>query len=219
VSRHSPIVRRPASLADLPEVLALAQASDVVLIGESDWTEADLREEWDEYDLERDVFLLELGGRLAGYAAFERRGSSGRMLADGYVHPELTGRGVGAEQPDRTSACAAPLDGAADGVGHGLFSPHDAQVDRGLGVGKGGGRPLHVAGEIQEVRRLHLALERRPGFLRGEWARQRGNQAGQHRPPARAAPQKRHSACSSARRWMYRCGELKNSGCWSCSRS
>lgn len=97
MSPRSPIVRRPATLADLPEVLALAQASDVVLIGESDWTEADLREEWDEYDLERDVFLLELGGRLAGYAAFERRGSSGRMLADGYVHPELTGRGVGTE--------------------------------------------------------------------------------------------------------------------------
>lgn len=81
-------------MADLPEVLALAQASDLALIGESDWTEADLREEWEEYDLERDVFLLELGGRLAGYAAFEARGG-GRMLVDGYVYPELTGRGVG----------------------------------------------------------------------------------------------------------------------------
>ena len=97
MSPRSPIVRRPATLADLPEVLSLAQASDVVLIGESDWTETDLREEWADYDLERDVFLLELGGRLAGYAAFQRRGSSGRMLADGYVHPELTGRGVGTE--------------------------------------------------------------------------------------------------------------------------
>jgi len=97
MSERSRIVRRPATPADLPEVLALAQASDVVLIGESDWTEADLREEWEDYDLARDVFLLELDGRLAGYAAFERRGDSGRMLADGYVHPELTGRGVGSE--------------------------------------------------------------------------------------------------------------------------
>lgn len=84
-------------MADLPEVLALAQASDVALIGESDWTEADLREEWADYDLDRDVFLLELDGRLAGYASFERKAGAGRMLVDGYVHPELTGRGVGAE--------------------------------------------------------------------------------------------------------------------------
>ena len=72
--------RRTATAADLPEVLALAQASDVALIGETDWTEADLREEWQEYDLERDVFLLDLDGRLAGYAAFERR--AGRYRHD-----------------------------------------------------------------------------------------------------------------------------------------
>lgn len=90
------LTRRAATMADLPEVLALAQASDLALIGESDWTEADLREEWRDYDVERDVFLLELEGRLAGYAAFESRGG-GRMLVDGYVHPGLTGNGVGAE--------------------------------------------------------------------------------------------------------------------------
>ena len=93
----TPVVRRRATMADLPAVLELAQASDVALIGETDWTEDDLREEWRDYDVERDVFLLEVDGRLAGYAAFERRGESGRMLVDGYVHPELTGRGVGTE--------------------------------------------------------------------------------------------------------------------------
>ncbi len=96
MSAAGAIARRPATIADLPEVLALAQASDFALIGESDWTEADLREEWQEYDLERDVVLLELDGRLAGYAAFESVGV-GRLLVDGYVHPELTGRGVGSE--------------------------------------------------------------------------------------------------------------------------
>ena len=101
----TPVLRRRATIAGLPEVLALAQASDRALIGESDWTEADLREEWQDYDLERDVFLLELDERLAGYAAFERRGG-GRMLVDGYVHPELTGRGVGAELLRLTEARA-----------------------------------------------------------------------------------------------------------------
>ena len=100
------VIRRRTTAADLPEVLALAQASDVALIGETDWTEADLREEWESYDLERDVVLLELDGRLAGYASFEDRGG-GRLMADGYVHPELTGRGVGAELIRLTEARAS----------------------------------------------------------------------------------------------------------------
>jgi GNAT superfamily N-acetyltransferase len=45
-------------------------------------------------DLERDAWLIELDGRLAGVAhLLERRG--GRFVGDGYVHPELRGRGVG----------------------------------------------------------------------------------------------------------------------------
>jgi len=68
--------RRTATAADLSEVLALAQASDVALIGESDWTEADLREEWEDYDLERDVLLLELDGAWPAM-----RHSSGRVAA------------------------------------------------------------------------------------------------------------------------------------------
>lgn len=97
--------RRPATAAAVPDVLALVQASDLALIGESDWTESDLREEWEGYDLARDVFLLELDGRLAGYGAFEDRGG-GRLLADGYVHPELAGRGVGSELLRLTEARA-----------------------------------------------------------------------------------------------------------------
>jgi mycothiol synthase len=89
------IVRRPAA-ADLESVLALVRAADEAVIGESDWTESDLREEWERLDLERDAWLVELDGRLAGYATFEDRGG-GRLVADGYVHPGLRGRGVGSE--------------------------------------------------------------------------------------------------------------------------
>lgn len=87
-------VRRPA-WDDLPGVLALARAADTAIIGESDWLEDDLRAEWKELDLERDAWLVELEGRLAGYATFTANG--GRFLADGYVEPELQGRGVGSE--------------------------------------------------------------------------------------------------------------------------
>ena len=58
-------VRRPTA-ADLPDVLALCSAADTAVWGDSDWTEADLREEWDELDLERDAWLVELAGRIAG---------------------------------------------------------------------------------------------------------------------------------------------------------
>jgi mycothiol synthase len=87
-------VRRP-SWDDLPAVLELAQAADIAVIGESDWLEDDLRAEWNELDLERDAWLVELDGTLAGYATFEAKGP--RLLADGYVQPELRGRGVGSE--------------------------------------------------------------------------------------------------------------------------
>jgi mycothiol synthase len=65
------------------------------VIGESDWLEDDLRAEWHDLDLERDAWLVELDGRVAGYATFEAKGP--RLLADGYVHPDLRGRGVGSE--------------------------------------------------------------------------------------------------------------------------
>jgi ribosomal protein S18 acetylase RimI-like enzyme len=75
-------------------VLALCRAADTAVWGDSDWTEADLREEWDELDLERDAWLVELDGCIAGYGTFADR-REGRLMGDGYVLPELQGQGVG----------------------------------------------------------------------------------------------------------------------------
>jgi mycothiol synthase len=85
-------VRRPG-WDDLPLVLELARAADIAIIGDSDWIEEDLRAEWREVDLGRDAWLVELDGRLAGYATFTAKG--GRLLGDGYVEPGHRGRGVG----------------------------------------------------------------------------------------------------------------------------
>jgi mycothiol synthase len=101
-------VRHPVA-ADLPDVLALVRAADEVVLDESDWTEADLREEWGRIDLDRDAWLVELDGRLAGYASFEDRGG-GRLIVDGYVHPELRGRGVGSELLRLSEERAAEMD-------------------------------------------------------------------------------------------------------------
>ena len=76
------------------EALAVLQAADSAVYGDSDWTESELREEWDDLDLERDAWLVFLDGSLAGVAhLLDIRG--GRCVGDAYVHPEFTGRGVG----------------------------------------------------------------------------------------------------------------------------
>lgn len=76
------------------EALALLRASDEVVYGDTDWTAEGLRDEWEGLDLEHDAWLVELDGRIAGVAhLLEVKGS--RVIGDAYVHPELTGRGVG----------------------------------------------------------------------------------------------------------------------------
>ncbi len=88
-------LRRPHPTDDFDEVLDLLHACDRAVFGDSDWTAAELREEWESIDLGRDAWVAEADGRLVGAMhVYERRGE--RVLADGYVHPDAIGRGVGA---------------------------------------------------------------------------------------------------------------------------
>jgi mycothiol synthase len=90
---HPMEVRRPRE-ADFAQVLALVQAYDRAVFGDTDWTAAELRELWDDLDLDRDAWLVELDGRPAGVMHLcERRGAV--FVSDGYVHPECRSRGVG----------------------------------------------------------------------------------------------------------------------------
>lgn len=100
-------VRRPTG-ADIGAVLELCVAADTAVIGESDWTEEDLREEWADTDLARNAWLVELEGRVAGFISLAVRGA--RFVADGYVHPELHGRGVGSLLVELTEERAAELE-------------------------------------------------------------------------------------------------------------
>jgi mycothiol synthase len=100
-------VRAPRS-DDLEEVLVLCRAADEAVYGDSDWTEADLRRDWGDLDLERDAWLVEPDGRIAGYATFEDL-QQGRLMGDGYVHPERQGRGVGARIVDLYEGRAAEI--------------------------------------------------------------------------------------------------------------
>jgi mycothiol synthase len=106
-------VRRPTE-ADFDEVLELLRRSDEAVLPESDWTAATLREYWDEFELADDAWVVEVDGRIAGYADFEAR-EGGRLMGDGYVDPELRSRGVGSEllrlTEERASEEAAKLEG------------------------------------------------------------------------------------------------------------
>jgi ribosomal protein S18 acetylase RimI-like enzyme len=76
------------------ETLELLRASDAAVYGATDWTADGLRDEWDGLDLERDAWLVEVDGRIAGVAhLLEVKGD--RVIGDAYVHPELVARGVG----------------------------------------------------------------------------------------------------------------------------
>ena len=103
---------RPPRRNDLDAVLALMRAHDTAAWGGCDWTRAGLEEHWAGLDLERDAWVVELGGRLAGYVDFEAL-PQGRLFADGYVDPAARGRGIGSALADTVEARAAHEPGGA----------------------------------------------------------------------------------------------------------
>ena len=88
-------VRRPTD-ADLLPVVELMRRVEEDDTGEAEWDEKQLREHWETIDRDRDVWLVDVDGRLAGYVDLEVR-PGGRMMSDGYVDPDVRGRGVGSE--------------------------------------------------------------------------------------------------------------------------
>ena len=110
-------IRRPDPVTDFGEVFALVQACDRAVYGDSDWTAAELREEWEALDLEADAWVALDQGTIAGVVHVHGLHGS-RVLVDGYVSPEFTGRGAGSQLLDaaegraRELAVAAPIDQA-----------------------------------------------------------------------------------------------------------
>ena len=70
------------------------QACDRTVYGDTDWTEQELREEWEGLDLDQDAWLAVDGDTLAGVMHLSEI-RDGRIITDGYVHPDHTGRGAG----------------------------------------------------------------------------------------------------------------------------
>jgi mycothiol synthase len=83
---------RPATDADAETVVELVSALDVAMLGSTDYSLADLHDEWSQI-LPEDRFLVEDAGKVVGYGTVEQNPQHGQ--SDGYVHPEHFGRGVG----------------------------------------------------------------------------------------------------------------------------
>jgi mycothiol synthase len=83
----------PAVAADAAAVTELVVALESSLYGESTFSQADLEEEWSDLDLEQNARVVREGERIVGYGAGHELGGIGR--AEGYVHPDALGRGIG----------------------------------------------------------------------------------------------------------------------------
>ena len=86
--------RKPVAPADAPTVVELVRALDEALLGSSDYTAADLDDEWRTFDAAANAWLLLDGDAPVAYAQVDDRTDPPR--ADGYVHPDHFGRGAGA---------------------------------------------------------------------------------------------------------------------------
>ena len=87
-------LRRPDPEADFECVLGIVQAYDRAIYGDTDWTEQELREEWEGLDLEQNAWLAVDGDAVVGVMHLSEI-VGGKILADGYVDPAFTGRGAG----------------------------------------------------------------------------------------------------------------------------
>jgi len=98
---------RAATMDDSGAVAGLIEASDLEEFGEPEYSEGDLRGEWEDDDLPLDTRLILTGdGQVVGYGNVYTRGPA-RIDAEGYVHPRFYGRGIGSALIRWTEARAA----------------------------------------------------------------------------------------------------------------
>jgi mycothiol synthase len=120
---------RSAARSDGPAVAELIAALDLAILGRTDYSPAELEEEWRLLDVEHDAWVV-LGerDRVAGYGTVELRDAVAHT--DGYVHPDAWGRGIGAllirsleaEASRRGSARVQTATLASDARAHALLS-------------------------------------------------------------------------------------------------
>ncbi len=109
---------RPPTRDDAPAIIEVMAACDRKHYGTADpYTPEDIFDDWSRLSVETDVWVVTTGqhDRIVGYATLADRGH-GRIDADGYVHPDAQGQGIGTllarltEARARELAATAPAD-------------------------------------------------------------------------------------------------------------
>lgn len=126
-------LRRPTS-EDIPAIIALLADFDTHFIGTADaYTTEDIEGDWHRLNVATDAWVVSApSGALAAYTTVTDNGY-GQLNADGYVHPDHFGRGLGTlvalltEERARELVANAP-DGARVVLGNGvLLNDHAAR--------------------------------------------------------------------------------------------
>jgi mycothiol synthase len=82
-----------ANAADAAAVTEVVVALESSLYGHSAFSQADLKDQWSDLDLEQGARVVRDGERIVGYG--ELRAEGDLWCAEGYVHPDALGRGIG----------------------------------------------------------------------------------------------------------------------------
>ncbi|HEY7851208.1 MAG TPA: GNAT family N-acetyltransferase [Ktedonobacterales bacterium] len=109
---------RHARDQDVQGILALIEACDHSFgVASGGFTEADIHDGWADLDIESDTWsVIAPDGSLAAYGEVTDHGS-GKLIADGYVHPDHRGKGLGAALVRLMETRARALvDNAPDGA-------------------------------------------------------------------------------------------------------
>jgi GNAT superfamily N-acetyltransferase len=88
---------RPATMDDIPGVTVLLNDAEIADWGAPDYTEEELRMDWEDYDGDPGkaiTLVVAPDGSFCGYIAFTDNGD-GAFEADGYSHPGHVGKGIG----------------------------------------------------------------------------------------------------------------------------
>ena len=83
----------PAVAADAAGVTEVVVALESSLYGQTTFSQADLEDDWSDLDLEQNARVVRDGDRIVGYGAVRELGDLVR--AEGCVHPDALGRGIG----------------------------------------------------------------------------------------------------------------------------
>jgi mycothiol synthase len=113
-------VPTPAVAADAAAVTEVVMALESWLYGQTSFSQADLEDEWSDLDLEQNARVVRDGDRIVGYGAVHDLGELWR--AEGFVHPDAFGRGVG-------KLIATALEEHAAGRGAGRIQNNVFEVD------------------------------------------------------------------------------------------